>query len=105
MDFTTLDRLTLEGTTAVLKPVYDPVLRTFSVQLWEDGKPSGIHGLIDPFQYADEPLEGINDFLAEAELRPLTVDEQFQLYAGLVKAKGGPDWQLFLFQVNTEAQD
>ncbi|QDN84436.1 hypothetical protein FNV61_00150 (plasmid) [Streptomyces sp. RLB3-6] len=89
---------------AELRPVFDPALRTFSVQLWKDGEPSGIHGLIDNFRYADEPLEAVDAFLAERGVRALTGDEAVLLYAGLVRAKGGPDWQMFLMDVAASRQ-
>jgi hypothetical protein len=104
VDFESLDCLPivdLESIVAVyaeLRPVFDPRLRTFSVQLWEDGCPSGIHGLGDNFRCADEPLEAIDAFLAEQGVRALTEKEAALLYAGLVRAKGGPDWVLFLMQ-------
>ncbi|WP_158939351.1 hypothetical protein [Streptomyces sp. NRRL S-87] len=98
IDFENLSRLPLsdpdgaEAANAELRPVFDPVLRTFSVQLWKDGEPSGIHGLTDTFQYADEPLEAIDAFLADNGVRALTEDETVLLYAGLVRSKGGSDW-------------
>lgn len=82
-----------------LRPVFDPALRTFSVQLWKDDSPSGIHGLTDNFRYADEPMEAIDAFLAERGVRALTGEEAVLLYAGLVHAKGGPDWQIFQMQL------
>ncbi|POX58808.1 hypothetical protein C3492_35305 [Streptomyces sp. Ru62] len=104
-DFENLDRIPLDGTNAVLRPVFDPVLRTFAVQLWEgDGEPKGIHGLVEVFQYADEPLEAIDAFLAEHGVRALTGDEAVLLYAGLVQAKGGPDWLILQMDITTALQ-
>ncbi|MFJ2589659.1 hypothetical protein [Streptomyces sp. NPDC087538] len=103
-DFSTLDRLALDGTAVVLRPVFDPRLHTFSVQLWEDGEPGGIHGLVEYFRYADELLEAIDAFLAEHGVRALTGDEAVLLYAGLVQAKGGPDWVIFQMQVAAAEQ-
>ncbi|GAA1600907.1 hypothetical protein [Streptomyces globosus] len=94
MDFTNLRRIPLSGTDAVLHPIYDPALRTFSVQLSVDDEPRGIHGLADSFRSADEPLEAIDAFLAERDVRPITEDEAELLYAGLAQAEGGADWYL-----------
>lgn len=99
MDFDNLDRLALDGTNAVLKPVFDPRLRAFSVQLWQDDQPRGIHGLTDNFRHADEPLEAIDAFLADNGVRALTDQEAALIYAGLVQAKGGPDWEILLIQI------
>lgn len=110
MDFTNITSLpvndleSIEPVYAELRPVYDPRLRTFSVQLWVSGEPSGIHGLVEHFQYADEPLEAIDAFLAEHGVRALTGDEAVLLYAGLVHAKGGPGWQIFQMQVAAAEQ-
>lgn len=94
----------LEDAKAELRPVYDPALRTFSVQLWKGGEPGGIHGLTDNFRYADEPLEAIDAFLAERDVRALTGEEAAWLYAGLVHAKGGPDWQILLMNITASQQ-
>ncbi|MFD8269180.1 hypothetical protein [Streptomyces althioticus] len=110
LDLTNITRLpiidleAIEPVNAELRPVYDRVLRTFSVQLWKDGEPSGIHGLTDNFRYADEPMEAIDAFLAERGVRALTGDEAVLLYAGLVHAKGGPDWQIFQMQLAAAEQ-
>lgn len=94
----------LDDANAELRPVYDPRLRTFSVQLWTGGEPSGIHGLCDNFRYADEPLEAIDAFLAERGVRALTGEEAAWLYAGLVHAKGGPDWQMLVMDITSGQQ-
>ncbi|MET8680968.1 hypothetical protein ABZW18_26155 [Streptomyces sp. NPDC004647] len=110
MDFTNITRLpivdleAIEAVHAELRPIFDPVLRTFSVQLWKDSEPSGNHGLTDNFRYADEPLEAIDAFLAESGVRALTRAEAVLLYAGLVHAKGGPDWAIFQMQVAAAEQ-
>ncbi|MEU6965083.1 hypothetical protein [Streptomyces chrestomyceticus] len=104
-DFSALDRLALEGANVVLRPVYDPRLRTFSVQLWEDGEPGGIHGLVEHFRYADQPVDSIDAFLAEHGVRAVTEEEAARLYAGLVQAKGGPDWELLLMSIGADEQD
>lgn len=93
------DPIKLAETNAELRPVFDPVLLTYSVQLWKGGQPAGIHGLIDDFRYPDQALGTVNDFLAESDVRKATEDELFQLYAGLVQAKGGRDWALFQMQI------
>ncbi|MGY5099500.1 hypothetical protein [Streptomyces sp. 900105245] len=89
----------LDDATAELRPVYDPRLRTFSVQLWKDNEPHGIHGLTETFRYADEPLMTIDAFLAERGVRALTGEEAAWLYAALVHAKGGPDWELLVMSI------
>lgn len=107
MDFTNITNLPivdLEGVEAELRPVFDPALRVFSVQLWVDGEPRGIHGLTSDFRYADEPLEEIDAFLAERGVRALTGEEAVLLYAGLIHAKGGPDWTTFQIQVAAAEQ-
>ncbi|CAM5375312.1 putative protein OS=Streptomyces fumanus OX=67302 GN=GCM10018772_70270 PE=4 SV=1 [Streptomyces fumanus] len=110
LDLTNITRLpiidctAIESVNAELRPVYDRMLRTFSVQLWKDGEPSGIHGLTDNFRYADQPLEAIDAFLAERGVRALTDDEAVLLYAGLVHAKGGPDWEIFQMQLAAAEQ-
>ncbi|MFD8415444.1 hypothetical protein ACFV2Q_27400 [Streptomyces sp. NPDC059650] len=100
VDFTDLTRISLAGTDAVLYPIFHPALRTFSVQLWVSGEPSGIHGLTDNFRYADEPLEAIDAFLAERDVRALTEDEAVLLCAGLVQAKGGADWLILRHHID-----
>lgn len=98
MDFT-FGPVTLDDAHVELRPVYDPVLRTFSVQLWKDGEPAGIHGLIEAFPYPDEATEAIDAFLTAHDVRELTGEETVQLYGGLLAAKGGPDYQLFVMQL------
>ncbi|UZI33964.1 hypothetical protein [Streptomyces sp. VB1] len=105
IDFSALDRLALDGTGVVLRPVFDPRLRAFSVQLWENGEPGGIHGLGEHFQYADEPVDSIDAFLAERNVRATTREEAALLYAGLVQAKGGPDWGLLLMSIGADEAD
>lgn len=104
-DFSTLDRLALDGTDVVLRPVFDPRLRTFSIQLWEGGQPGGIHGLVEHFRYADQPVDSIDAFLAENGVRAVTDEEAALLYAGLVQAKGGPDWALLLMSIGADEDD
>ncbi|MEV4438106.1 hypothetical protein AB0K09_03660 [Streptomyces sp. NPDC049577] len=96
---TTFGPFTVDGTTE-LRPVFDPVLRTFSVQLWSDGEPAGIHGLVEPFFFADEAVEEINDYLLQHGVRALTFAESVRLYGALLAAKDpdGPDFQLFLME-------
>ncbi|GGO98350.1 hypothetical protein [Wenjunlia tyrosinilytica] len=102
IDFATLNRLGLDGTDIELRPVFDPRLRTFSIQLWENGEPGGIHGLTDNFRGADEPLEAIGAFLADNGVRAVTDEEAALLYAGLVQAKGGPDWEILLLSIGAD---
>ncbi|QKZ23846.1 hypothetical protein [Streptomyces chartreusis] len=71
-----------------LVPVYDPALRTFSVQLWKSGAPAGIHGLIEDFTDANKAVESINAFLQTAQVRELTNQELSDLGQELVLIKG-----------------
>ncbi|MEU8530092.1 hypothetical protein AB0C77_31615 [Streptomyces sp. NPDC048629] len=94
--------ITLDGADCRLRPTFDSVLRTYSVQLWKGEEPFGIHGLLGDFKFPENVLEGLDDFLGKAGVRELTADEHFQVYAGLVRAKGGPDWALFLVKLNPD---
>ncbi|MFJ8133365.1 hypothetical protein [Streptomyces hydrogenans] len=98
-DATQYGPLTIDA--AELRPIFDPQLRTFSVQLWKNGEPTAIHGLTTPYRYADEAVEEIVPFLAEHSIRPLTTPEMYRLYGALLRAKNpdGPDFQLFLMQI------
>ncbi|GGY71093.1 hypothetical protein GCM10010363_60290 [Streptomyces omiyaensis] len=98
MDFTQLTCIPVDGTDVTLRPVYDPVLRSFSVHIRQGDViyPLGLDG---GFTYADEPLAAIDEALAEVGVRELTGEEAVFLYAGLVHAKGGPDWHIFRQQV------
>ncbi|MEV6357976.1 hypothetical protein [Streptomyces hydrogenans] len=87
------DTLALDGTDVTLHPVYDPVLHVFCVRVRRDGVIYPI-GMGDSLQYADQVLAVIDDELARLGIRPLTGEESVYLYAGLVEAKGGPDWAI-----------
>ncbi|MFJ6889917.1 hypothetical protein ACIQRC_34430 [Streptomyces californicus] len=104
-DLSTLNRLALDGTDVVLRPVFDPSLRIFSVQLWENDEIRAVHGWTDNFRDADEPLEAIDAFLAERGVRAVTDEEAVLLYAGLVQAEGGVDWQIMQMQIAAQGQD
>ena len=75
----------------VLRPVFDPRLYQFSAQLWLNGQPAGIHGLIDPFNHPDDLINTIDKFLNDADVRALTEDEKATLGYELIMQKGGPD--------------
>ncbi|MFI9311200.1 hypothetical protein [Streptomyces triculaminicus] len=83
---------------AELRPVYDPALRTFCVQLWRDGEIAGSYGLTESFPDAQELVETIDPFLAKNGVRPLELAEMARLYGGLLAAQDGPDFQLFLMR-------
>ncbi|MFF6888587.1 hypothetical protein ACFY9F_36030 [Streptomyces sp. NPDC012421] len=91
--------LTIDGGTE-LRPIYDPRLRTFSVQLWKNGEPAGIHGLTTPYLYADEATVEIVPFLQKHGIRVLSGPEMVHLCGALLRAKNpaGPDFQLFLMK-------
>ncbi len=72
-------------------PVFDPVLRTLSVQLWKGGEPAGIHGLVEHFTHPDDVLDTIDEFLEQSGVRALAEDEIGVLAGELIMAKGGPD--------------
>ncbi|MFV8133171.1 hypothetical protein [Streptomyces syringium] len=80
---------------ATLRPVFDPVLRLFSVHLMKGCEPAGIHGL-PGFDHPDDAVEDIDPFLAEHGVRSLSDQEFAQLCGGLIEAKGGPDFQHLL---------
>ncbi|MFI8365258.1 hypothetical protein ACIGD1_34540 [Streptomyces sp. NPDC085612] len=94
MDFTQLTSIPVEGTDVTLCPLYDRVLRTFCVNIRTSGKIFPL-GLDAAFSHADEVLEAIDEALAAVGVRELTGDEAGLLYLGLLKARGGADWQLF----------
>uniref|UniRef100_UPI003F492CEB hypothetical protein n=1 Tax=Streptomyces chartreusis TaxID=1969 RepID=UPI003F492CEB len=73
---------------ARLVPVFDPALRTFSVQLWKSGVPASIHGLIEDFTDANTAGESINAFLQSAKVRELTSQELSELVKELALIKG-----------------
>ncbi|MGW6457478.1 hypothetical protein ACWF94_16430 [Streptomyces sp. NPDC055078] len=77
--------------TVRLVPVFDPVLRNFAVQLWKDGDPAGIHGLIETYTHPADLLATVNRFLTEAGVRPLTRTERATLRRELITAKDGPE--------------
>jgi hypothetical protein len=104
-DFPALDRIPLAGTVAELRPVFDPRLRTYSVQLWENGQPAGIHGLAEDFRFAGGPLESIDAFLSDHDVRPITAEESALLYAGLVRAEGGTAWQALRMTITAQQPD
>ncbi|MBY8887234.1 hypothetical protein K7472_20625 [Streptomyces sp. PTM05] len=80
----------LDESTHIL-PVFDPVLRTFSVQLWKGSQPAGIHGLVENFSHPDDVLDTIDEFLERSGVRALTEDEIGKLGGELIRSKGGPD--------------
>ncbi|MGW4490493.1 hypothetical protein [Streptomyces sp. NPDC004376] len=77
--------------TTQLKAVFDPVLQCFSAQLWKDGEPAGLLGLVDQFTHPDDVLDALDEFLIERGEIPLS-EEQLGRFGGmLIMAKGGPD--------------
>ncbi|NGO40601.1 hypothetical protein [Streptomyces ureilyticus] len=96
--------LPLDGTNAELRPVCDPRLCLFTIQLHEDGELAGVHGYTDNFRKADEPLEAIDAFLAEHGVRAVTDDEAVLLYGALLKQEGGVDYQLLVLAIARSQQ-
>ncbi|MFI9214313.1 hypothetical protein ACIGW7_40060 [Streptomyces sp. NPDC053253] len=91
MDFEQLTRIPVEGADVTLRPVFDPALHSYSVQI-RRGEALFPIGLDGAFKAADEVMEAIDPELAKLGVRELTGEEAVLLYAGLVHAKGGADW-------------
>ncbi|MFZ3476075.1 hypothetical protein ACODT4_44600 [Streptomyces sp. 2.9] len=104
MDFAILTSIPIDGTDTTLRPVYDRVWGTFTVQIH---KGDVIHhlGLNGNFTHADEPLDAIDEALAGLGVRELTELEAFLLHAGLVYAKGGGEWLIFCREAARAAAD
>ena len=79
-----------------LRPAYDPRRYTFSIQLWTDGKPGGIHGLPARFAHPDDLLDTLDAFLETKEVRHINESEYRALCRSVYEAKGGPDWEIIL---------
>ncbi|MEU6379618.1 hypothetical protein [Streptomyces sp. NPDC046909] len=77
--------------TTELKAVFDPALRCFSAQLWKDGDPAGLLGLVGEFTHPDDVLDAVDEFLTERGESPLTESQMGQFGGMLIMAKGGPD--------------
>lgn len=82
--------LQLDDTTQ-LKAVFDPVLRCFSAQLWRDGEPAGLLGMVGEFTHPDDILDAVDAFLTENGESPLTQQQEGRFGGMLIMAKGGPD--------------
>jgi hypothetical protein len=80
--------------TTQLHPVFDPRLYCFSIQLWVDGEPGGIHGLVEQFPHPDDVMATLNEFLAQYDIRPIEEEEYSALCRSLIEAKGGPEWDM-----------
>ncbi|MET7783863.1 hypothetical protein ABZU94_32270 [Streptomyces mirabilis] len=91
MDLNDLKQPLQLNDTTQLKAVFDPALRCFSAQLWKDGDPAGLLGLVGEFTHPDDVLDAVDEFLTEHGESPLT-EEQVGRFGGmLIMAKGGPD--------------
>ncbi|WP_052434172.1 hypothetical protein [Streptacidiphilus melanogenes] len=77
-----------------LRPVFDPRLYCYSIQLWVDGQPGGIHGLVEQFPHPDDVMDTLNAFLEENQIRHITSEEYSALCRSLIEAKDGPEWAL-----------
>ena len=80
--------------TTELKAVFDPVFRSFSVQLWRDGSPAGLLGLAGEFTHPDDVLDEVDDFLTEHDESELTEEQMARFGGMLIMAKGGPDAEM-----------
>ncbi|WP_416974623.1 hypothetical protein [Streptomyces sp. 4F14] len=77
-----------------IRPVFDPVLRSFTVQLWTDGEPAGTLGADSIFLHPDDILDEIDGFLETHGRSPLTENQGAEFCGMLIMAKGGPDAML-----------
>jgi hypothetical protein len=77
--------------TTNLIPVFDPRLRNFVVQLWQDGNVTAVLGELAPYAHPDDVLDAIGDFLSSHGLAPLSESQMGELAGELITAKGGPD--------------
>lgn len=77
--------------TTDLVPVFDPRLRNFVVQLWQDGSVTAVLGELEPYAHPDDVLDAIGDFLSSHGLAPLSEGQMGKLAGELITAKGGPD--------------
>ncbi|WP_037620194.1 hypothetical protein [Streptomyces aureus] len=94
MDLNDLNQPLQLNDTTQLKAVFDPALRCFSAQLWKDGEPAGLLGLVGQFTHPDDVLDAVDEFLTEQGESPLT-EQQMGLFGGmLIMAKGGPDAEM-----------
>lgn len=74
--------------TTQLKAVFDPALRCFSAQLWKDGEPAGLLGLVGEFTHPDDVLEAVDEFLIEKGESPLT-EKQMGCFGGMLLWRRG----------------
>ncbi|MFC1435324.1 hypothetical protein ACEZDB_32260 [Streptacidiphilus sp. N1-3] len=79
-----------------LRPAYDPQQYTFSIQLWTDGEPGGIHGLVERFAHPDDLLGTLDAFLETKGVRHINEGEYGALCRSVYEAKGGPDWAIIV---------
>jgi len=91
MDFTS--PIMLDENTE-LKPVFDPAFRCFSAQLWKNGEPAGLCGMVHEFTHPDDLMEAVDSFLVERGANPLTEEQMAHFGGALIMAKGGPDAML-----------
>ncbi|MFF9070519.1 hypothetical protein ACF09E_34755 [Streptomyces sp. NPDC014891] len=82
-----------------LRPAFDAVLRTFTVELWRDGRVAAVHGDNGEFfETARATTDALADFLTAHDVRPLTETESYELYGGLLRVKGGTGFELLIRQ-------
>ncbi|MFF0133286.1 hypothetical protein ACFYTG_47760 [Streptomyces mirabilis] len=91
MDLNDLKQPLQLNDTTQLKAVFDPALRCFSAQLWKDGDPAGLLGLVGEFTHPDDVLDAVDEFLTEYGESPLTEEQMGRFGGMLIMAKGGPD--------------
>jgi hypothetical protein len=82
-----------------LRPLFLRAIRTYNVELWQDGRLVAVHGVNEWFGTADAVTNTVDAFLAEHGVRALTTEERFELYGGLLREKGGLGYDVLIRQV------
>lgn len=85
--------------TTTLVPVFDPQLRYFVAQLWQNGDVTAVLGEFGTCRHPDDVLDAVDAFLAEHGLAPLTESQVPELAFELIMAKGGPDAEMLLIAI------
>ncbi|MGW9440607.1 hypothetical protein [Streptomyces sp. NPDC055607] len=84
---------------AQLRPQFDKVLGTYTVELWREGEIAAVHGDSGEFfETAAAVTDSLPGFLDEHGARRLTDVESYELYGGLLRLKGGTGYELLIRQ-------